>query len=114
MRLGVRIATPAQSSSGSNRNTVSAAALLSMSAKKTVSAPGAGQLERAKPLENINAFMEESEMSQFRGWEPLKKEDTFRVEDSMVIDKLLESKKLTDKQRDALRRLVANFNYIRD
>lgn len=53
-------------------------------------------------------------MSKFREWEPLKEENTFRVEDSMVIDKLLESKKLTDKQREALRRLVANFNYIRD
>lgn len=53
-------------------------------------------------------------MSQFREWELLKKEDTFRVEDSIVIDKLLDSRKLTDKQRDALRRLVANFNYIQD
>ena len=93
---------------------MSAVALLSMSAKKTVCVPGAGQLERAKHLGNINAYTEESEMSKFREWEPLKEENTFRVEDSMVIDKLLESKKLTDKQREALRRLVANFNYIRD
>lgn len=53
-------------------------------------------------------------MSQFREWTPLEQKDTFRFEDRRVLDRLLDSKKLTDKQRDALRRLLANFDYIRD
>lgn len=62
MRPGARIATPAPSLSGSSHSIAFAVALLSMNAKKTVSALGAGQLERAKPLENINAFMEVKKM----------------------------------------------------
>lgn len=53
-------------------------------------------------------------MSQFREWEPLRTENSFRFEDRMVIDKLSQSKKLTDRQREALRRLLANFDYVRD
>ena len=53
-------------------------------------------------------------MSQFRDWEPLKNDDTFRFEDRLVIERLLKSKKLTDKQREAIRRLLANFDYARD
>ena len=56
VRPGARIATPAPSLSGSNRNTVSAVALLSMSAKKTVCAPGAGLHEKARHSGSINAL----------------------------------------------------------
>lgn len=53
-------------------------------------------------------------MSQFREWEPLKEDNTFRWEDRQVIDRLLRSKKLTERQREALRRLLANFDYMGD
>lgn len=53
-------------------------------------------------------------MSKFREWEPLKNESVFRFEDRLVIERLLKSKKLTDKQREAIRRLLANFDYARD
>lgn len=53
-------------------------------------------------------------MSQFREWEPPKKDNTFRWEDRQVIDRLLKAKKLTERQREALRRLLANFDYMRD
>lgn len=53
-------------------------------------------------------------MSKFREWEPLKNEIVFRFEDRLIIERLLESKKLTDKQREAIHRLLANFDYVRD
>lgn len=53
-------------------------------------------------------------VSKFREWEPLKNEIVFRFEDRLIIERLLESKKLTDKQREAIHRLLANFDYVRD
>ena len=53
-------------------------------------------------------------MSQFREWEPLKQDNKFRWEDRMQIERLLKGKKLTDKQREAIRRLLANFDYAYD
>lgn len=53
-------------------------------------------------------------MSQFREWQPLKKENEFRWEDRMQIERLLEGKKLTDKQREAIRRLLATYDYSRN
>ena len=53
-------------------------------------------------------------MSQFREWEPLKDENRFRWEDRMQIERLLKGKKLTDKQREAIRRLLASYDYMRD
>lgn len=53
-------------------------------------------------------------MSQFRGWASKPKENEFRFEDRMQIEKLLDGKKLTDKQREALRRLLASYDYMRD
>ena len=53
-------------------------------------------------------------MSQFRDWQPLKKENEFRWEDRMQIERLLKGKKLTDKQREAIRRLLATYDYSRD
>lgn len=53
-------------------------------------------------------------MSQFREWAPKPKENEFRFEDRMQIERLLDGKKLTDKQREALRRLLASYDYMRD
>lgn len=53
-------------------------------------------------------------MSQFRDWQPLKKENEFRWEDRMQIERLLKGKKLTDKQREAIRRLLATYDYSKD
>lgn len=53
-------------------------------------------------------------MSQFREWQPLKKDNEFRLEDRMQIERLLKGKKLTDKQREAIRRLLATYDYSRD
>lgn len=53
-------------------------------------------------------------MSRFREWEPLKQDNTFRFEDRMVLERLLKCKKLTERQREAIRRLLANFDYTRD
>ena len=53
-------------------------------------------------------------MSQFREYEPKPAKDDFRFEDSLVIERLLKSKKLTDRQREALRRLLASYNYMCD
>ena len=53
-------------------------------------------------------------MSQFREWAPKPKDDDFRFEDRRQIEKLLEGKKLTDKQREALRRLLASYDYAMD
>lgn len=53
-------------------------------------------------------------MSQYREWKPLSRDDEFRWEDRMQIERLLEGKKLTDKQREAIRRLLATYNYLRD
>lgn len=53
-------------------------------------------------------------MSQFREWQPLKKDNEFRLEDRMQIERLLNGKKLTDKQREAIRRLLATYDYSRD
>ena len=53
-------------------------------------------------------------MSQFREWKPLKKDNEFRLEDRMQIERLLKGKKLTDKQREAIRRLLATYDYQRD
>ena len=52
-------------------------------------------------------------MSNFRDYEPMAKNDEFRWEDRKIIDKLLDMKKLTDKQRDAIRRLLATYDYAR-
>lgn len=53
-------------------------------------------------------------MSQFREWTPKPKNDEFRFEDRKHIEKLLNGKKLTDKQREALRRLLASYDYALD
>lgn len=53
-------------------------------------------------------------MSQFREWTPKPSNDDFRFEDRMQIEKLLKGKKLTDKQREALRRLMASYDYAMD
>ena len=53
-------------------------------------------------------------MSQFRDWKPLKKENEFRWDDRMQIERLLKGKKLTDKQSEAIRRLLATYDYSRD
>ena len=53
-------------------------------------------------------------MSQFREWQPLKKDNEFRLEDRMQIERLLKGKNLTDKQREASRRLLATYDYSRD
>ena len=53
-------------------------------------------------------------MIQFREWQPLKKDNEFRLEDRMQIERLLKGKKLTDKQREAIRRLLATYDYSRD
>jgi hypothetical protein len=53
-------------------------------------------------------------MSRFDEWKPKPKEDDFRFEDRMQIEKLLKGKKLTDKQREALRRLLASYDYALD
>ena len=53
-------------------------------------------------------------MSQFREWQPLKNDNEFRLEDRMQIERLLKGKKLTDKQREAIRRLLATYDYSRD
>ena len=113
-KLAAPIATAAPSLSGSSHSTVFGVVQHSLNDPPTEYAQDVELNESGRHIENIDILMEGNIMSQFREWEPLKKEDTFRVEDSMVIDKLLESKKLTDKQRDALRRLLASFNYIRD
>lgn len=47
-------------------------------------------------------------MSKFRESAPKPAEDDFRFEDGLIIERLLKSKKLTDKQREALRRLLAS------
>ena len=47
-------------------------------------------------------------------WEPKPAQDEVRFEDRVQIDKLLKSKKLTDKQREALRRLLASYIYCID
>ena len=51
-------------------------------------------------------------MSQFREWEPQKQESKFRFEDSLIIQRLLKTKKLTEKQKEALRRLYETYNYM--
>lgn len=43
-------------------------------------------------------------------WEPKPAQDEFRFEDRVQIEKLL----LTDKQREALRRLLASYIYCID
>lgn len=53
-------------------------------------------------------------MSQFREWTPKPETDEFRFEDCKHIEKLLNGKKLTDKQREALRRLLASYDYALD
>ncbi len=54
-------------------------------------------------------------MSQFRDeWAPKPQKDEFRFEDRMQIEKLLKCKKLTDRQREALRRLLASYDYALD
>lgn len=44
---------------------------------------------------------------------PLKKENEFRWEDRLVILKLLATKKLTDKQKETIRRLLATYDYAK-
>lgn len=53
-------------------------------------------------------------MSQYRENAPKPAKDEFRFEDGLIIERLLKSKKLTDKQREALRRLLASYKYMRD
>ena len=53
-------------------------------------------------------------MSQYRERQPLKKDNEFRFEDRMQIERLLKGKKLTYKQREAIRRLLATYDYSRD
>lgn len=52
-------------------------------------------------------------MSKFRDYKPIKKENEFCWEDRQTILKLLNTKKLTDKQREAIRRLLATYDYAR-
>lgn len=51
-------------------------------------------------------------MSRFREYKPQERDDKFRFEDRKHIEKLLEGKKLTEYQREALRRLYASYNYV--
>lgn len=53
-------------------------------------------------------------MSKFREWKPQREDKKFRFEDRIVIEKLLETNKLTERQKDALRRLLAAYNYMID
>lgn len=53
-------------------------------------------------------------MSKFREWEPQREDKKFRFEDRIVIEKLLETNKLTERQKDALGRLLAAYNYVID
>ena len=53
-------------------------------------------------------------MSRFRDYQPQSQDSIFRAEDRKYIKQLLEGKKLTDKQREALRRLYASYNYTQD
>ena len=53
-------------------------------------------------------------MSKFRECKPQKEDKKFRFEDQIVIEKLLETNKLTEKQKDALRRLLTTYNYMVD
>lgn len=53
-------------------------------------------------------------MSKFRDYEPLKRENEFRWEDRQTILKLLNTKKLTGKQCEAIRRLLETYDYSRN
>lgn len=53
-------------------------------------------------------------MSNFREWKPNPKDNEFRFEHRKYIEQLLNGKKLTDNQKDALRRLLATYDYARD
>ena len=49
----------------------------------------------------------------FGDYAPLKKENEFRWEDRITIEKLLLTNKLTEKQREAIRRLLATYDCAR-
>lgn len=51
-------------------------------------------------------------MSKFREYTPKPSGDEFRFEDWKQIKNLLDGKKLTEKQREALRRLLASYEYM--
>lgn len=53
-------------------------------------------------------------MSQFREATPQSQDTVFRFEDRKYIEKLIQSKKLTDRQREALKRLYSSYNYMKD
>ena len=53
-------------------------------------------------------------MSEFREYEPLKESDMVTFKDLLIISRLLTTKKLSDKQREAIRRLVATYHYMTD
>lgn len=53
-------------------------------------------------------------MSVYREDKPLDDEDRFTYEDARIIKKLLAAKKLTERQKLALRRLFRNYNHMID
>ena len=53
-------------------------------------------------------------MSVYREYQPLKDEDRFTFEDSLVLDKLRESDKLTEREKLAIQRLYRTYQYMID
>lgn len=53
-------------------------------------------------------------MSEYREYESLLDEDKFTFKDSKVIRRLLESKKLTERQKLAVQRLYRTYQYMVD
>lgn len=54
------------------------------------------------------------EVSKYREYKPLPDEDKFTFEDSEVIRRLLESKKLTEREKLAVQRLYRTYQYMVD
>lgn len=53
-------------------------------------------------------------MSVYREYKPLEDEDRFTFEDSVVLDKLRESDKLTEREKLAIQRLYRTYQYMID
>lgn len=53
-------------------------------------------------------------MSVYREYTPLDEEDRVTVKDEQIIKKLLKTKKLTERQRLAIQRLLRTYNHIMD
>jgi|GEM_PF-3490936 len=53
-------------------------------------------------------------MSEFREYHPIKEDERFRFEDKVQLKRLLKTKKLTERQREALRRLLFEYDYACD